>query len=102
MQITVRVAHPARAPLHGRKLDPRNEFRLQHEIVSSQQQISQRPSKFIIMIVANNLYDGVMEKFCLPLNGFDYFDQVWDSDIELELINKILETENYSDFGYIV
>ena len=60
------------------------------------------PSTFIIMIDAKNLYGGVMEKFCLPLNDFDYFDQVWDSEIEPELINKILETADDSDVGYIV
>ena len=60
------------------------------------------PSTCIIMIDANNLYGGVMEKFCLPLNDFDYFDQVWDSEIEPELINKILETADDSDVGYIV
>ena len=53
---------------------------------------AESPSTFIIMIDANNLYGGVMEKFCLPLNNFDYFDQVWDSEIEPDLINKILET----------
>ena len=60
------------------------------------------PSTFIIMIDANNLYGGVMEKFCLPLNDFDYFDQVWDSEIEPDIINKILETADDSEFGYIV
>ena len=63
---------------------------------------AENPSTFIIMIDANNLYGGVMEKFCLPLNDFDYFDQVWDSEIEPELINKILETAGDSDVGYIV
>ena len=63
---------------------------------------AENPSTFIIMIDANNFYGGVMEKFCLPLNDFDYFDQVWDSEIEPELINKILETADDSDAGYIV
>ena len=63
---------------------------------------AENPSTFIIMIDASNLYGGVMEKFCLPLNDFDYFDQVWDSEIEPELINKILETADDSDVGYIV
>ena len=49
---------------------------------------AQKPSAFIIMIDANNLYGGVMENFCLPLNDFGYIDQVWDSEFEPELIQK--------------
>ena len=63
---------------------------------------AQKPSTFIIMIDDNNLYGGVIENFCLPLNDFEYFDKVWDSEIEPKLINKILETEDESDVGYIV
>ena len=42
------------------------------------------------------------KSFAWPRNDFDYFDQVWDSEIEPEIINKILETADDSDVGYIV
>ena len=42
-----------------------------------------------------------MQKFILPLEDFEYLDQVWDSEIEPELINKVLETEDDSDVRFI-
>ena len=56
----------------------------------------------IIMIDANNIFGGLMENYCLPLIDSDFFDQVPDSEIEPELINNTLETEEESDVGYIV
>ena len=57
------------------------------------------PSTFIVMIVANNLYGGIMEK--LLLNDFEFTDQQWDSDLEPQFIQKVLETPDDSDVGYI-
>ena len=37
------------------------------------------PSTFIVMIDANNLYGGIMEKFSLPFTDFEFTDQQWDS-----------------------
>ena len=46
------------------------------------------PSAFIVMIDANNLYGGIMEKFPLPLNNFEYTDGNWDPEIEKAFILK--------------
>ena len=62
---------------------------------------AQKPSNFIIIIDAKNLYGGVMQKFILPLEDFEYLDQVWDSEIEPALINRVLETEDDSDVRYV-
>ena len=53
-----------------------------------------KPSTFIVCIDANNLYGGIMEKFNLPLSGFE-----WAPHKTLE---EILATPNDSDVGYIV
>ena len=47
-----------------------------------------------VLLDANNLYGGIMEKFPLPLNSFEIVP-----DINL---NKILETPNDSEEGYIL
>ena len=60
------------------------------------------PSTFIIMIDANNLYGGITEKFSLPLNDFEFTDKQWDSDLEPQFIQKVLETPDDSDVGYIL
>ena len=60
------------------------------------------PSTFIIMIDANNLYCGLMEKFSLPLNDFEFTDKQWDSDLDPQFIQKVLETPDDSDVGYIL
>ena len=46
------------------------------------------------MIDANNLYGGIMEKFPLPLNSFEFNDQV--------TIAEILNTSRESEIGYIL
>ena len=60
------------------------------------------PSTFIVMIDANNLYAGVMEKFPLPLNNFEFTDGNWDPEIEKAFIQSVLETPDDSDIGYIL
>ena len=52
------------------------------------------PSSYIICIDANNLYGGIMEKFMLPLNQFE-----WASGVTIE---TILATSDNSEVGYIV
>ena len=52
------------------------------------------PSTYIICIDANNLYGGIMEKFMLPLNNFE-----WDNTVSLD---TILSTSDASEVGYIV
>ena len=54
----------------------------------------EQPSTFFWLIDANNLYGGIMEKYPLPLNGFELV-----LDITLE---QILETGSDSNVGYIV
>ena len=61
-----------------------------------------KPSTFIVMIDANNLYGGIMEKFSLPLNNFEFMDQKWDSEFEPKFVQKVLETPDDSDVGYIL
>ena len=60
------------------------------------------PSTFIVMIDANNLYGGIMEKFPLPLNNFEYTDENWDPEIQKAFIQSVLETPNDSDIGYVL
>ena len=43
-----------------------------------------------------------MEKFTLPLNDFEFTNQQWDSDLEPQFIQKVLETSDDSDVGYIL
>ena len=54
------------------------------------------------MIDANNLYGGIMEKFPLPLNNFEYNDGNWDPEIEKAFIQSVLETPDASDIGYVL
>ena len=61
-----------------------------------------QPSTFIVMIDANNLYGGIMEKFPLPLNDFEFTDQKWEPEIEPQFIQKVLDTSDESNVGYIV
>ena len=61
-----------------------------------------QPSTFIVMIDANNLYGGIMEKFPLPLNDFEFTDQKWEPEIEPQFIQKVLDTSDESSVGYIV
>ena len=58
---------------------------------------------FIIVIDANNLYGGIMEKFALPLGGFELFDKSdWtDNDAE-EILKRVLKTPDDDETGYIV
>ena len=60
------------------------------------------PSTFIGMIDANNLYGGIMEKFPLPLNNFEYTDGNWDPEIQKAFIQSVLETPDDSDIGYVL
>ena len=60
------------------------------------------PSTFIVRIEANNLYGGIMETLPLPLNGFEFTNQQKDSDLEPQFIQKVLETPDDSDLGYIL
>ena len=53
-----------------------------------------QPNTFLFMIDANNLYGGIMEKFPLPLNSFEFNDQV--------TIAEILNTSRESEIGYIL
>ena len=58
-------------------------------------------SSFIIMIDANNLYGGIIEKFPLPLCEFELFDKSeWSDDNAQEILHRILNTQHYlhSDF----
>ena len=55
---------------------------------------NQKPSTFLWLIDANNLYGGIMEKYPLPLNNF-----IMASSVTLQ---KVLETEADSEVGYIV
>ena len=62
-----------------------------------------KPSTFIIMIDANNLYGGIMEKFALPMNNFELTDETnWGKSEHDELLSKILNTDDDSEIGYIV
>ena len=50
-------------------------------------------SSFIIMIDANNLYGGIMEKFPLPLCEYELFDKSeWSDDNAQEILHRILNT----------
>ena len=51
-------------------------------------------STFLTLIDANNLYGGIMEKFPLPLNNFQFNETI--------TIEEILSTDNNSNTGYIV
>ena len=53
-----------------------------------------RPSTFLFMIDANNLYGGVMEKYPLPLRDFQ-----WNNSITIE---EVLSTKLDDDIGYVV
>ena len=60
-------------------------------------------SSFIIMIDANNLYGGIMEKFLLPLCDFELFDKSeWTDDNAQEILHRILNTPDDDPVGYIV
>ena len=54
------------------------------------------------MIDAKNLYGGIMEKFPLPLNDFEFTEQKWEPEIEPQFIQKVLDTSDESNVGYIV
>ena len=43
-----------------------------------------------------------MQNLPLPLNEFEFTDQQWDSDIEPQFIQKVLETPDHSDVGIIL
>ena len=60
------------------------------------------PSTFIVMIDANNLYGGIMEKFPLPLNNFEYTGGNWDPEIQKAFIQSVLETPDDSDIVYVL
>ena len=60
-------------------------------------------SSFIIMIDANNLYGGIMEKFSLPLHEFEMFDKSeWTNEQAQEILRRILNTPDDDEEGYIV
>ena len=60
-------------------------------------------SSFIIMIDANNLYGGIMEKFPLPLFEFELFDNSeWTDDNAQEILRLFLNTSDDDPVGYIV
>ena len=57
---------------------------------------SKQPSFFLFKIDANNLYGGIMENFPLPINSFEFNDQVTiaeifntDSEFKIEYILDI-------------
>ena len=58
-----------------------------------------QPSTFIVMIDANNLYGGIMEKFPLPLNDFEFTDQKWEPEIEPNLSRKCLTLQMKATLG---
>ena len=53
-----------------------------------------QPNTFLLMIDANNLYGGLMDKFRLPLISFEFIDQV--------TITEKLNTSRESEIGYIL
>ena len=55
---------------------------------------NEKPSTFLWLIDANNLYGGIMEQYPLPLNSF-----VTTSNATFQ---TVLETEADSEIGYIV
>ena len=60
-------------------------------------------SSFIVMIDANNLYGGIMEKFPLPLHEFELFDKSeWTDANAQEILNRILKTSDDDEIGYFV
>ncbi|XP_075259949.1 uncharacterized protein LOC142351664 [Convolutriloba macropyga] len=60
-------------------------------------------STFILMIDANNLYGGIMEKFPLPISTFEMFDESeWTNENEKEILQRILNTPDGNDVGFIV
>ena len=61
-------------------------------------------SSFIVMIDANNLNGGIMEKFPLPLRGeFELFDKSeWTDANAQEILNRIFKTPDDDEIGYIV
>ena len=60
-------------------------------------------STFILMIDANNLYGGIMEKFPLPIGTFEMFDESeWTNENEKEILQRILNTPDDNDVGFIV
>ena len=63
---------------------------------------SDEDSTYIVMIDANNLYGGVMEKYPLPLGDFESFENTWDEKAEKELIELVLNTPVDSETGYIL
>ena len=54
------------------------------------------------MIDVNNFYGGIMEKFPLPLNNFEYTDGNWDPEIQKAFVQSVLETPDDSDIGYVL
>ena len=60
-------------------------------------------SSFIVMIDANNLYGGIMEKFSLPLGDFELFDKSeWTDNDAQETLQRMLKTPDDDDTGFIV
>ena len=58
---------------------------------------------FIIMIDANNLYGGIMEKFPLPPHEFEMFEKSeWTHEQAQEILRRILNTPDDDEVGYIV
>ena len=53
-----------------------------------------QPSIFLFMVVANNLYGVVMEKFALPLYSFEFNDKT--------TLEEIMNTSADSDIGFIL
>ena len=60
-------------------------------------------STFILMINVNNLYGGIIEKFPLPVSTFEMFDESeWTNEKEKEILQRILNTPDDNDVGFIV
>ena len=60
-------------------------------------------STFILMIDNNNLYGGIMEKFPLAISTFEMFDESqWTNENEKEILQRILNTPDDNDVGFIV
>lgn len=61
-----------------------------------------KPRTWIVMMDANNLYGGIMEKFFLPLGNYVLVEIGEAGDAERETLNMVLNTSEDSPVGYIL
>ena len=60
-------------------------------------------SSFILIIDANNLYGGILQKFLLPLGEFELFDKSeWTDENAQKILSRILNIPGDIGTGYIV